>query len=263
MRNAKILLLDIETTPLEIYAWGLGEQHVGIDQIIKDWSVLSWCAKWLGNDKIYYMDTRQEKNPRNDKIILKGIWTLLDEADIVITQNGKRFDIKKLNARFLLNGMKPTSSFKHIDTLEIARSKFAFTSNKLAYTSDVVNSKYKKLDHKEYPGLSLWIACLNKDKKAWQVLEKYNKHDVLGLEEYYLHMQPWDNSISFNVYDSDNVMRCNCGHTEFNKNGFFYSSNGKYQRYSCKKCGAEARDNAITKNNKLTVDKRKSLKVWK
>ena len=32
----KILLLDIETTPMQVYAWGLWDQNISIDQIIKN-----------------------------------------------------------------------------------------------------------------------------------------------------------------------------------------------------------------------------------
>jgi len=56
------------------------------------------------------MDQRYAKNIEDDSGILREIWKMLDEADIVITQNGRKFDQKKLNARFILNGFKPPSS---------------------------------------------------------------------------------------------------------------------------------------------------------
>lgn len=264
MPKAKILFLDIETAPIEAFVWGLFDQNVGLDMIITDWSILSWCAKWLGSKDVYYQDVRNEKHVRNDKNILKGIWKLLNEADIIITQNGRSFDEKKLNTRFLLNGMQPPSKFKHLDTLQIAKSKFAFTSNKLEYMSKTVNVVFKKLDHKDFPGFKLWKECLAGNKKAWKDMEAYNKHDVLALEELYLKFQPWDNAVNFSVYDEDDTtLRCNCGAADYVKDGHNYTATGKFQRYRCKKCGSPAYDKAIKANNKLSLAKQKSLKAIK
>ena len=118
----KVLVFDVETAPIMSYVWRLWDQNVGLNQIEQDWHIMSWAAKWLDDpaDKIMYMDQRKAKNIEDDSKILRGIWKLLDEADIVITQNGKKFDQKKLNARFVLNGFQPPSSYKHIDTKQLA-----------------------------------------------------------------------------------------------------------------------------------------------
>ena len=253
----RILALDIETSPIVSYTWGLFDQNVALNQIKEDWSVLAWCCKWVGEKKILYMDQRKAKNVRDDKEILKAIWKLLDEADIVLTQNGKSFDIKKLNARFIINGMRPPSSFKQIDTLRLARKIFGFTSNKLEYMSNTLCLKYKKLKVKKFQGFELWSECLKGNKEAWQQMERYNKMDVLSLEELYEKLIPWETGINFNLYSRDNVTRCTCGSTNFMKNGYFYSASGKFQRYYCGACGSEIRD----KQNLFSKDKKKSLKV--
>jgi len=113
----KVLLLDIETAPILGYVWGLFDNNLGLNQVHTDWHVLSWSAKWLDQKTIMYQDQRKAKNIEDDKKLLQGIWELLNEADVIITQNGKSFDIKKLNARFILNEMQQTSSYKHIITL--------------------------------------------------------------------------------------------------------------------------------------------------
>src|SRR5690606_7750710 len=125
-QGPKILFLDIETAPILAYVWNLWDQDVGLNQIKSDWFILAWAAKWLGDpaSKIIYRDQSRAKNIEDDSQILREMWKLLDEADIIVTQNGKAFDEKKLNARFILNGMKPPSSFKHIDTAQIAKKKF-------------------------------------------------------------------------------------------------------------------------------------------
>lgn len=263
--GAKVLIFDIETAPLLGYVWGLWENNVALNQVHTDWCILSWSAKWLEDAKgnvygphnnIMYQDQRGVKNVEDDLNLLKGIWKLLDEADVVITQNGRSFDVKKLNARFVLNKMQPPSSYKHIDTKLLAQKHFAFTSNKLEYMTDKLCTKYKKLKHKEFPGFEMWKECLGGNLKAWQEMEKYNKYDVLSLEELYNVIIPWDNSINFNLFTDNEVNVCKCGSESYIRNGFYYTAMGKFQRYRCKSCGSETRD----RNNLFSKEKRDSLK---
>lgn len=248
MSKPKVLILDIETSPLITYTWGLWDQNIPLNMIKTDWFILSWSAKWLGEKTIYQMDQRHSKKLKNDKKILKAMWKLLDKADIIITQNGKKFDVKKLNTRFIVHGMQPPSSYKHIDTLQLAKKHFGFTSNKLEYMTNLLCTKYKKLVDRKFKGFDLWEQCLARNPRAWKEMSKYNKYDVLSLEELYTKLIPWDNSVNFNIYSK--VPVCSCGSKEFNKNGYFYSSTGRFQRYSCKKCGSEFRD---TKRDKSTT----------
>ena len=255
----KVLIFDIETCPIIGHVWSLWDNNVSLNQIVEDWHVLSWSAKWLSDPptKIMYEDQRGVSDITNDKKLLQGIWDLLDEADIVVTQNGRHFDQKKLNARFVINGFQPPSSYKHIDTKLLASKHFGFTSNKLEYMTDKLCKKYKKLKHKEFPGHEMWTECMKGNPKAWKEMEKYNKYDVLALEELYHVLIPWDSTVNFNLYhdSTDNV--CKCGSTTFVKNGHYYTSVGKYQRHRCKQCGAEHRD----KQNLFSKEKRDSLKM--
>lgn len=260
MKKPKVLLFDIETAPMLGYVWSLWDNNISLDQLYKDWHVLSWCAKWLDDPphKAMYADQRKAKNIEDDKKILKQIWKLLDEADIVIAQNGKAFDHKKLNARFVQNGMKPPSTYKIIDTLIIAKKHFAFTSNKLEYMSDKLCTKYRKLKHDKFPGFSMWLECMRGNKAAWREMEKYNRHDVLALEELYYKLIPWDDSINFNLYHDDADITCGaCGHDKFKSKGYHYTSSGKYKRFKCKKCGKETRG----KENLFSKEKKKSLRI--
>lgn len=255
----KILLIDIETAPLLGYVWGLWENNVALNQIHSDWYILSWAAKWLGSppDEVMYEDQRKEKNLEDDSKILKNLWKLLDEADIVVGQNSKKFDEKKINARFILNDFKPTSSFRHVDTMILAKARFAFTSNKLEYMTSKLCTKYKKLDHAKFSGFKLWSECLKGNIEAFEEMELYNKYDVLSLEELYIKLRPWDKKgPNLNVFHDSEDIFCSCGSLDFIKNGFAYTNTGKFQRYTCKKCGAEHKD----KTNLLTKEKRKSLK---
>ena len=43
----KILILDIETSPLKAYVWKRWKENISLDQTISEWFMLCWSAKWL------------------------------------------------------------------------------------------------------------------------------------------------------------------------------------------------------------------------
>jgi len=127
----KILILDIETSPNLVWTFGLFQQNISINQIVEPSTVMCWAAKWLDKKKVYFSsiyDTTPSK-------MIKEIHKLVDEADAIITYNGKRFDMPILNKEFLLLGFDLPSPYKDIDLLNTARQNFKFASNKLDYIS--------------------------------------------------------------------------------------------------------------------------------
>lgn len=245
--HPKILFFDIETSPMQVFAWALFDQNIPLNQIKKDWFVLSWSAKWAHQDKVIYQDLRQGKksfSAKNEKKLLQGIWKLLDEADIVVSQNGIKFDSKKLNTRFIFHKMKPPSSYKHFDTLKTAKKHFAFTSNKLEYLAEFLNVPFKKLKHKKFPGFDLWNECLLNNNEAWKEMELYNRNDTLTLIGVYHALSPWEPGI-FDVQSYTGVLECKCGSKNYIKYGYAYTGKTKYQRLKCKNCGSETRGEKV------------------
>lgn len=257
-QGPKILTIDIETSPITASVWRCWKQNVGLNQIQTDWYVISFAAKWFHEDEVVYMDKRDSWQDEDDKELLEHIWKLLDEADIIVTQNGKGFDEKKLNARFIFNGMQPPSSYRHIDTLEIAKRHFGFTSNKLEYMTEKLCKTYKKLLHQKFPGFYLWKECLeNGNLEAWDEMQDYNINDVLSLEELYTILRPWYKAHpNVNLYYDDNKVRCKCGSEHMEHNGYVYTNLSKFDRFRCGDCGGEVRGRV----NLLPKDKRESLR---
>lgn len=248
-KSPRILFFDIETTPIKAYVWALWDQNIPLNQIKDDWFVLSWSARWSDQKDVSYEDLRQGKKKfsiKNEKKMLQKIWKLLDEADVVVTQNGIKFDVKKLNARFWYYGMSPPSSFQHFDTLKVSKKHFALTSHKLEYMCNYLNLPFKKLKHKKYPGFGLWDECLNNNNEAWEEMKSYNNRDVLALESLYYSMAPWEPGI-FKIEDYTGVKECKCGSKNFTKYGFAYKNQKKYQRYKCSSCGGPSQDTKATK----------------
>jgi predicted RNA-binding Zn-ribbon protein involved in translation (DUF1610 family) len=254
----RIVTLDIETAPLEVSSWGLWEQNIGLEMVGTDWSILSFSAKWLDEKKVIYADTggRGAKKVRDDSALLQKLWDVLDEADIVVTQNGAAFDIKKINARLIQAGFKPYSPIRVIDTKLVAQKHFGFSSNKLAYMTERL-TKTKKLSHKRFPGFSLWSACLKDDSAAWAEMKRYNIVDTLATEELYLVLRPWiTGHPNVAVYsDSLDVACPKCGGKDLQARGKARTQTGEYPRYQCKGCGGWARGRTVTTSR----EKRRSL----
>lgn len=236
----KILLLDIETAPIQAYVWSLFDNVIGLNQMIQDWHLLSWSAKWHGGKEVFYEDQRNEEVITNDKRICKSLWELINRADIVVGHNVERFDLRKINSRFIENGLKPPSNYRTIDTLKVAKKRFGFTSNKLEHIAKKI-CKNKKLTKRKFSGFSLWEECIKRNSKAWEEMEKYNKQDVFVLEEVYDKVISWDNKINFSsFYNGVNV--CRCGADEFTQDGHIVTNSGKFLRYVCQNCGANYQD---------------------
>jgi hypothetical protein len=256
----KILTIDVESAPLESFTWGIFDQNVGLEQIKTEWSILSYAAKWLDSKKIYYGDVsgRGSKKIRDDKPLMGQIWELLDEADIVVAQNGKRFDIRKINARLIMHGYGPYSPVRVVDTMISAKKYFAFTSQKLKWTSQYLTDTPKD-EHKEFPGFELWIECLKDNPRAWREMKKYNIRDIIATEKVYLRLRPWiDGHPNVGAYSESDLQICpKCGSDQLQRRGDAVSQAGKYARYMCKGCAGWSRG----KIQLLPTTKRKALLV--
>ena len=231
----KILLLDIETSPLTAYVWGLWDQNIGLNQIIDSSSTLCWAARWLGEKEVMFDSVHKSGHTK----MIERIHALVDEADAVVHYNGRKFDMPVLHKEFLLLGMAPPAPYKDIDLLKVVRQKFRFPSNKLDYVSQAlgIGNKVKHM------GMGLWKDCMAGDGKAWKLMEKYNKQDVVLLEKLYNKLLGWiPNHPNHGLYvDSDTPVCRNCGTDKLQLRGFSFTTTGKYQRYQCKCCGSWGR----------------------
>lgn len=251
VKGPKILFIDIETKPILAHVWRLFDQNVGLNQIQEDWSILSYCCKWKGSDEVIYEDLQGSDDFEDDSKLLGNLWKLLNEADVVVGQNSKRFDTKKIAARLVLNGYPKPSTYRQIDTLNIAKAQFGFTSNRLAYLTDKLCTTHKKLEHGKFAGHHLWAECMKNNPEAWAEMKLYNVNDVLSLEELYDLLSSWDNTLpNFDVY-VDEILDMDV----WEKDGFHYSNVGKYQRYRNKITGVQRRSRV----NLLPKEKRDSL----
>ncbi len=118
---------------------------------------------------------------------------------------------------------------------------------------------HQKESHRKYPGHNLWSAVLRNEPDAWTEMEKYNKQDILVLEDVYNELVPkWWDKVNFNLYHDGTQNVCKCGSTEFKKNGHDYTNVSKFQRWRCKNkaCGAPS----VDRTNLFSKEKKASLR---
>lgn len=246
VRAPRILFFDIETAPITGYTWGTYEQSV--IKVLKDWFVLSYAAKFKGDERFFYLDQRFSTPIDDDFMLLSGIHHLLSESDIVIGHNSARFDHRKLNARFIKHGLAPLNHYQVIDTLKIARKHFAFTSNKLADLAKFLDCDIQKSTHSKFPGFSMWDECMKSNTDAFAEMESYNKTDVAVLEAVFNKLAPWDQTLNIQSFYQRQV--CICGSENFFKDGFRFTKQGKFQIFRCHQCSKTftAKENLIDKD---------------
>lgn len=253
--HPKILLFDVETSPMEVLVWGLYKQRISPDNVIKDWALLSWSAKWLFEPEIYsQVVTPQEAIDRKDGSIIKGLWDLIDEATVIIAHNLDRFDRRKANARFIENRLTPPLPYQMIDTLKVAKKNFAFSS----YRLDYINSLFS-LRKKDDTNFQLWKDCIAGKAEALAKMRSYNETDVIALEELYVLLRPWMNShpnLGLFVESEDSVCPT-CASNELIWKGYYTTPTGKYRSFRCKECGAIGRSRFTC----IPKDERKKIVV--
>lgn len=247
--TTKPLLLDIEISPTQGVFWGLRNQYLGIHQITGNSEVLSWAAKWHGDDEVIY----SSRGMTSKKSMLKEIYKLVGEAEQVITYNGDNFDLKILNQEFMMQGWVPPKPYRSIDLLKIMRKRFRGTSNKLDYWLKRLDLG-SKLAHR---GHQLWLDCMAGDVEAFREMEEYNIEDVFQLENLFDRVKDWINILpNASVVAGDHVCP-HCGSDKLHKRGFVTSNSLKYQRYCCTNghWSRDAKSVKVEEYNKLVLIK--------
>lgn len=248
----RVLVLDIETAPLLANVWRMWTEVRNLDLILNDWYIMTWAAKWLGDDEVLSASLCDSKGYRpgseNDGDVVRALWPLLQEADYVVTHNGDNFDLKKINTRFLAHGLGPPAPYKSVDTLKIAKRAFSFTSNKLEYIAKKLLGE-GKIQHN---GIELWQRCIAGDAEAWKEMLEYNIKDVLLLEDVYYKLRAWDHlHPNFAVHTNKEVLACTvCGSENVKPTGHTVKTPaGAYLGYVCNECGHQMRGNTNIRND--------------
>lgn len=219
----KTIFLDIETFADTARVWGGRMYEVNLIKKVSYGGLASFAYKEAGKKSVICL-TREGQ--RNDKALLKQLWEVLDSADYVVAQNGKRFDVKEINKRFLYYGIKPPAPYRVIDTMEEMKKIARLDSYSLDNMAQFFGVG-AKLKHR---GFDMWEQCEKDDAGAWKEMVRYNKHDVVLMEAIYNKMLPYIKSHPPVTEKPDACPKC--GHEQLQFRGV---RNGK-ARLMCRSC---------------------------
>lgn len=231
-----MLALDIETRPGTAYFFDVWNTNIGSEKVITYPEIMAFSAQWRGKKKVeFYSDYHHDRTT-----MLEALHALLDEADLVVTYNGDKFDLPWISGEFIAEGMTPPSPVLKVDLLKVLRKNTRWVHKNL-------NTAAKRLLNEEkvsHPGFSLWRDCIEGDEetkaKAWALMKKYAIKDTALLWPIFDQLLPWI-KMPHPVLDTDGLACRNCGGTHFQRRGVARTMNGEYPRYRCMSCGTWGR----------------------
>ena len=241
----RILLLDIETAPNLAYVWRTWMENITPKQIVQATSMISFAAKWYDEDEVIF-DSIQDSS---EKTMVKHIYKLLNEADMVVHYYGEKFDVPSLNREFVRFNLTPPSPYKQVDLKRVVKNNFHLPSYKLEYVAPFFGCGEKKDVGDKWKH---WIACSHGEKAAWKIMKEYNIQDTLLLQRLYDKLIPWiKNHPNHGSYNYDEKLVCpNCGGKHYHRRGSTVAKLLRYPRYQCQDCGKWFRSNMAIPNRK-------------
>lgn len=230
----KTLVLDIETAPAVAYTFTLRKAFIAPGQVIEPTRTLCWAAQWVGQKSVLFGAEWADGQVE----MMNRLWHLLDEADAIITYNGKSFDIPHIQRSFLEQGWTPPSPYHHIDLYMTVRSKFRFMQAGLNNVCQILELGGKAA----HEGFALWPAVMNGDVKAQGRMQRYNKQDVRLTAALYDEIRPWiSNHPNVALYSGKEHACPQCGSEDLQKRGVKHTNVSTFQQWRCNECGTYSR----------------------
>jgi hypothetical protein len=224
----RILFLDIETRPATALVWGLFDINVALNQIVDPGGTMCFGALWGGTTKMLFYSDWQHGHLG----MVEAAHKLFSEADAIVTYNGDRFDLPKLNGEFLQAGLAPPPPVTSIDVYKAVK-KLGLLSNKLAFVGPLLTGD-EKLKH---GGMELWTRVMAGDPKAQRKMQRYCSQDVRLLERVYERVKPYiSNHPHMGRIKSDECGAC--GSKNMQSRGYRRTKASRIQSLQCQDCGS-------------------------
>lgn len=217
-------------------------------------SIICFGYKILGQKKadcVSAWDFENWKEDVNDdSAVCMMAYEILKDADVLVTHNGKKYDMPYLNNRLMKNGFPPLHKITHVDTKVVSKriKPYSASLNALA--------KQFNLEQKmENGGAGLWDKVRERNLKGQKTMTDYCKQDVEVLEQLYLKLRPLlKNSETANFSIRKQGKSCNtCGSHDIISHGQYMRKTGIRQRYICKNCGSTMSEK-INKPGNMTTE---------
>lgn len=222
----RIAAIDIETAPATAYVWRTGQQFVGLEQITEPSRMICFAARFNDRKRTEFYSEWDDGHQG----MVEQARRILDEADVILHFNGKRFDDPWLRAEIKMAGLLPPSPYKQIDLYQQTK-QFRLDSHKLQH----VLTHLLKLEGKvQHSGFNLWRKVLDGDEKARRLFKRYNIRDVDALWEAFEELKPWLKLPNANLYAPGTDRVCpKCGKEALQSRGYYHLATGTYPRWWC------------------------------
>ena len=204
-------------------------------------SIISFGYKIYGQDKAGCINAwdfdNWNEDVNDDSAVCMLAYEILKDADVIVTHNGKKYDMPYLNNRLMKHGFPPLHKIKHVDTKVVAKRIKPYSAS-LGHLADELKLTELKMST---GGASLWDQVRQRNKAAQKKMSDYCKQDVETLEALYLYFRPLllaSETANYHHYYPEDVHTCpKCGSENLGKNGRRRVKKGFQQRYSCNNCG--------------------------
>lgn len=240
-KEPRVLIWDLESSLLEGYFFRIWQENIPMRRIKKQAHLLS--ASFAYNDEPvqgYRLTPEQVKTGDDFDVVCKVV-EAVNNCDLMVTFNGKRFDVKLLNTRALFWGLPPVKAPKHIDLFEQSKRVFKFPSNSMQNVSMYLGENGKL----ETSGSNLWERCAEWEnyeecEKALIEMVTYGNQDIEATRDLYKRFQGWMKGVPnlgviTNEVTENKTLRCiHCGSDDvFPLDQKTYTSVSSFDLYRC------------------------------
>ena len=196
------------------------------------------CSKWHGTKKVivHRADDYGASFWKGEKLMLKEMKEVLEQADIWVSWYGIKCDIPLINTRLLYHGLGILPNIKHIDLWKVCKYKLSLGSNSMKNVSEWLGFAERKTPLR----FQEWYEALAGSTKAMNSIVKHCKADVLVLDEAYLELLALVSPrVSLNAITGDPDACPKCGvRGKLQKRGWNYAQVMRTRRFQCTNCGS-------------------------
>lgn len=225
---SKILTLDIERLAGTAYAFDPKTRYIGASNWITPPRTVCWAARWYGQKRPMFEAEWIDR----DRMVQRS-WDLYDQADIVVTFNGIRFDNKHLRSLWFEAGLPQPRPWKDVDLFAISARQMGFEFKSLDFLTRRLGRPGKQLHY------NVWQtqAACNGDKAAQRELRTYNCGDIELTEWLYDRFRGWIPSHPFiGTGDERRCNQCNSENLTLQPNRY-RAVLVDYSLFRCDDCG--------------------------
>ncbi len=229
--GAKILVIDMARLCGLARVWDQKTNFVPATNFVRLPSTLCFASKWYGSKTVEFHAAWDDYDA-----MVRRSWELYDQANLVVTYNGRRFDNAHFRGDWLQAGLAPPSPWKDVDLYQ--SNRFGFTSRSLNHLCDILGLDVKSGKY----SMDMAEACIEGDVKAQATMRRYNVGDVKITEQAYDRLRGYLPSHPHIGEIVEDERRCNqCGSVNLERNGVTRAIVIDYVLYRCGDCGANVK----------------------